>query len=655
MEDGKHVRITSEQRLQCIVDRVPDGQKITELNINPGRDVHPWMCVFGIRKKDAATWACYACQGSGKDLKHSGNTTNLRNHFQRAHRSLHSAVGFNVAKGADSESKKLFFDLIVGKGLPFSFAEDPMFLDFMKAETKNRNYKPPMSRRSLARSLDTEFDTLYTSIKGEIASLVSRGRNVSISVDVWTRVKSYFAVAVHFIDPASWSRRTYTLDVAFIEKGKTAAELVEYLDNVLANYGIPHNRIEALTTDGAGDVASMGANLGPNGTPWYYCACHKFNRSIVRAFGGWASDANPPAKEFLESVIDFSHAYRHGYCIAALEHVQQAYWRKNPRTAADGSRRTRVLRLPNACTTRWTSVYRLLERLKLLEPVLASAETAAREIWEARKRKAKRPLPPPNKDLVNLYCALLAPVNSAIVEMQGSGFSIAGYSVRIQAAVMEVRDARDALRAAADGAGNTADRVNVIINSQDIQAAAVSCGIVAQSAAAICRHMDFELLGGVEQEKQQAAAQWVDPRYSDLLDADDASRAVGYFGARVRIELEKAAAAVAEAASTKAVQAAGVQADPELYSKLSAVEKLRLKKTTAAAAAAAPAAGAPPGPGSNAIDERLSRELAGIGKALAGASTNADPLKFWLALVPAFPAAAAVALDLFSEGQTISL
>jgi len=468
--------MTVQEKLGLVAKSVPPNQKVTAENLKPGKHLADWMRIYGI-SSDPAGWICYGCRPC-KRIKHGGNTSNLQAHVKRVHPEYDKIFGRSGGQKSKG-SQTAYFEMVLGQGLTFSFGEDPSFESYMRAETGRRDFAAPMSRRTFGRRLSATHARVIGEIRGLIQGQKEKGRKLSVSCDVWSRMRSFFAVMVHIVDD-DFERRRAVLDLTYIETGKTSGELAEYLGATLASYGIENSDVEAITTDGAGDVRTMSTKVGL-GQRWYYCAAHLFNRSIVRCFGGWRTDPNPGAKSFFEELLAYANVYRHGICKAALDSVQSEYFREHPRVAKNGSKRTAPLRVPKACTTRWTSVYRLLSRLVQLADLLPLAQERATQVWQACRRTATRPMDPPNRDLVNLYHALLGPVNCAIVEMQSGDCSISGYRPRIEAATLEIETLASCMRAGVEAAGSDAGRATIALgDGSAITASVTACKIILQ-------------------------------------------------------------------------------------------------------------------------------------------------------------------------------
>lgn len=592
-----------------MVDLVAAAQSRVQVSITAENVVHsgakkvlPWMSVFGIPPEDAKhlgknkKWLCYLCRPAQPSTHGRINATNCRNHLESRHKQAAEALGVGAASGgnggaramsarAKREADELLFEFLVGNALPLNLSRDPTFAAFMEKISQGGYVAP--SPRVLHGKLAADTTDMQAKFKETMEDHIGSGRNVAISCDVWSRHRSFLGLMVHWID-GNFQRRTHVAAVTYVGTGKSAAELATYVRRTLEGLSIdPAQHVSAIVTDGAGDMQALPSELGLE-TRWVYCIGHRLNRAIGRALGQWRSDPNVGAATFLDDCQQFVKTFRHGYAARLLDSEQRKYFNANPRVSKrDGRKLRRPLRLLNGCFTRWTSMFRMLQRLQVLQPVLQDAQTAAVDVRMSRRGR-EQPIPlVPCADLVDLYVELLAPVTEIIQEMQGSGSEacISKYQHALELVAFEMTEFLSKLgveqeegAAGAHAAATPVQVESMVRKGSTFTASAESVNIVARSARQILRHVRET---HVPMRRTVLAAQALDPRICDLL--EPAERAIAEDCLREKLREE-----VAREMARKQQNVESNAAAPPPQS-LSRVERLRLSKRAHRQAEATPA------------------------------------------------------------------
>ena len=94
-------------------------------------------------------------------------------------------------------------------------------------------------------------------LKGKIASCLSDARKVNICTDVWTKkgmMSSYLGVTAHFFTHRDHRWHNVTIAVRRIPSPHTGEHIREIIDEVLAEWELPTNKIAAILTDNGSNM-----------------------------------------------------------------------------------------------------------------------------------------------------------------------------------------------------------------------------------------------------------------------------------------------------------------------------------------------------------------------------------------------------------------
>ena len=94
-------------------------------------------------------------------------------------------------------------------------------------------------------------------LKGKIASCLSDARKVNICTDLWTKkgmTLSYLGVTAHFFSQRDHRRHNVTIAVCRIPSPHIGEHIREIIDEVLAEWELPTNKIGAILTDNGSNM-----------------------------------------------------------------------------------------------------------------------------------------------------------------------------------------------------------------------------------------------------------------------------------------------------------------------------------------------------------------------------------------------------------------
>lgn len=120
-----------------------------------------------------------------------------------------------------------------------------------------RNVNVP-TRYKIMATLNSEYEKMQTSLKEILASQ----KHICVTADVWTsHAQSYLGATVHFIDK-SFKRQSYLLGFKQMKQRQTNDVLAKALDTIFEEFGISHNQITNVVTDGGSAFCKMFKKYG---------------------------------------------------------------------------------------------------------------------------------------------------------------------------------------------------------------------------------------------------------------------------------------------------------------------------------------------------------------------------------------------------------
>lgn len=151
------------------------------------------------------------------------------------------------AKLTQEELEKKICEFIIHAMIPLKIVDDPYFIDIFHRLNIAHDGLRLISRRSLARRIDT----LYADTKEKLKSLINHIPYVCTTTDIWSgKTRSFLGVTIHWIDN-NCNRKSATLACRRFPNKHSAENIAELLSKINTEYNIDYNKICATITDNA--------------------------------------------------------------------------------------------------------------------------------------------------------------------------------------------------------------------------------------------------------------------------------------------------------------------------------------------------------------------------------------------------------------------
>lgn len=170
--------------------------------------------------------------------------------------------------------------------------------------------------------------------------------SIACTSDCWPSIsqQSYITVSAHIIDN-QWCPKSYTLTTHAMEESHSAVNLAHQLKNTFEKWEI-ENKIVAVVTDNARNIINA-VNALTNVSETYdlTCAAHSIQLAVN----------NGLQQDGIDTLIQLSSKM-----VGHFKHYNLA---KHALTKMQEQLGLNQLSLIQSCTTRWDSVYMMLDRL----------------------------------------------------------------------------------------------------------------------------------------------------------------------------------------------------------------------------------------------------------------------------------------------------
>ncbi|CAJ1068387.1 zinc finger BED domain-containing protein 1-like isoform X2 [Xyrichtys novacula] len=126
---------------------------------------------------------------------------------------------------------------------PLSMVEDEGFQKMIS--TFNPKYTLP-SRTYFTKLMEKK----YEEIKAKLTNILKKCDSIALTADIWTSVatEAYLGVTGHFLGE-DWEVKSHSLTTMHLEERHTAANIAEWLEDVIAKFDIPPKKIKAVVHD----------------------------------------------------------------------------------------------------------------------------------------------------------------------------------------------------------------------------------------------------------------------------------------------------------------------------------------------------------------------------------------------------------------------
>ena len=134
--------------------------------------------------------------------------------------------------------------------VPNSIVDNEEFPELL-AELDDRYVVPGQT------SIGTEMDRLLMDLKAKVLARMNQARKLAICVDIWSKkglTASFLGVTAHFFTPQDHKRHRVTLAVRRLASPHTADHVEAVVEEVLAEWEVPKEKINAILTDNGSNM-----------------------------------------------------------------------------------------------------------------------------------------------------------------------------------------------------------------------------------------------------------------------------------------------------------------------------------------------------------------------------------------------------------------
>uniref|UniRef100_A0A8C1VWD7 HAT C-terminal dimerisation domain-containing protein n=1 Tax=Cyprinus carpio TaxID=7962 RepID=A0A8C1VWD7_CYPCA len=296
-----------------------------------------------------------------------------------------------------AEFLESILNMIVTDMRPLSMVEDDCFKAMIS--TFNPKYELP-SRPFFMKKMEKK----YEGIKGKLMKALQETDSVALTTDIWTSVatEAYLGVTCHYLGE-DWEMLSHCLTTMPLEERHTAANIAKWIEDVIAKFDIPPEKIKAVVHDnGANVVAAAKILQGRHGWASVRCAGHTLNLVV-------------------QSSLKIHQAI--SKCVASVrclvEHFKKSELACTKLKEKQKQMGTETYMLVQDVCTRWNSTYQILSRLlKQRWPVTATLSDPA----VTQRAKHYLDLKPEQWSLIEELCQVLEPFEAATVFLTGQQY-----------------------------------------------------------------------------------------------------------------------------------------------------------------------------------------------------------------------------------------
>uniref|UniRef100_A0A3P8QXP5 BED-type domain-containing protein n=1 Tax=Astatotilapia calliptera TaxID=8154 RepID=A0A3P8QXP5_ASTCA len=307
---------------------------------------------------DKSKAVCKMCK---MEVKHCGNTTNLRNHLTRHHpdillaktadtkqRSLEKAfaVKFESTSPRAQKITQSVATFICKDIRPYSVVENDGFQNLIN--TLEPRYVLP-SRKHLS---EVVIPNMYEKVKHDVTASLKSAERVAITCDSWTSraTDNYLTITSHHIDQ-EWRLVSHVLQTRTTEASHTAANLSEIMFKAIEEWELT-NKNPVIVTDNAANMVRAVEITG-----WLHIGCFAHTLNLASQAG-----LKVPAVAQLLGRVRRIASFFHRSTVASCKLKEKQ----------------KILNLPahklvNDGVTRWNSTLEMLERFLEQQPAISAA------------------------------------------------------------------------------------------------------------------------------------------------------------------------------------------------------------------------------------------------------------------------------------------
>ncbi|KAE9523138.1 hypothetical protein AGLY_016452 [Aphis glycines] len=276
---------------------------------------------------------------------YSGNTTNLKSHFQQCTSTKPSTSNTLIPYFKQTPSKlsnktkrakeltKSLVKFVIKDLRPLSIIEGEGFLEFMEIAVPE--YSVP-SKQTVTRLVEQTALNERENLKCFLKNI----SHVCITIDFWTSLAnhSYLGVTCHYLE--KWCLRTRILETVEVPESHTSINIVNNLKSILKFWNI-ENKVSAVVCDNAANMVKAINSMDQ--TYLVRCTAHSIQLSIN------AGLQNDMVKEIINKLRKIvGHFNRSASAQNELENEQEKCGEKKHKIVQD-------------CVTRWNSTCDMID------------------------------------------------------------------------------------------------------------------------------------------------------------------------------------------------------------------------------------------------------------------------------------------------------
>ena len=250
----------------------------------------------------------------------------------------------------------------------------------------------------------TQMEKKYEAIKGKVMEALQEASSVALTTDIWTSVatEAYMGVTCHYLGK-NWKMVSHCLTTMPLDERHTAANIAVWIEEVIAKFEIPPEKIKAVVHDNGSNVVAAAKILQErHGWASVRCAGHTLNLVVQSSL------------KINQAIIK---------CVAAarslVEHFKKSELACTKLKNKQKQMGTKENMLVQDVCTRWNSTYAMLSRLqKQRWPVTATLSDPA----VTQRGKHYLDLKPEQWNLIEELNQVLEPFESATVFLSGQQY-----------------------------------------------------------------------------------------------------------------------------------------------------------------------------------------------------------------------------------------
>ena len=151
------------------------------------------------------------------------------------------------------------------------------------------------SRKTLR---NRDLPQLQDAVRVRMCAMMETIQAFALTVDSWTSMttQQFIGVTAHGIT-AEWTLESFMLDLIPVEEAETSEYIAERVSKTLKEWGINHQAITSITTDGANNIQT--AVTKHLNLPWVWCLAHRLHLIVIKGNSSLLPPPPPTPKKSL--------------------------------------------------------------------------------------------------------------------------------------------------------------------------------------------------------------------------------------------------------------------------------------------------------------------------------------------------------------------